>query len=293
MNGVAWLDNTAAGVTRKFYNRLRRGDDLLLQIGTEVSYCPRGDRVENAFLIKMRLMAALETDDEVRIHDFCRSPTAYRAGADIDHHGEPPTHMRLVLSGLLCRYKLLRDGTRQIVGFLIPGDICDMHLFMLDRLDHSVGVIEDATVVSLDRADVSAIALDIPRLNTAMERSNMIDLSVAREWLVNNGRREALGRVAHLLWELYTRYAAVDRVIDHTFRLYLTQKDIADATSLSHVHVSRTLTQLRVMNVLALQGKLVQFLDAKALSTIADFRPDYLHGLGPPDDWRAPRLMAD
>jgi CRP-like cAMP-binding protein len=44
------------------------------------------------------------------------------AREDIIREGEHSDDIHFVLSGLACRYKILENGTRQIMTFLIPGD---------------------------------------------------------------------------------------------------------------------------------------------------------------------------
>ncbi len=59
------------------------------------------------------------------------------------------------------------------------------------------------------------------------------------------GCRTALERVAHLICEFYLRLKAVDLTKGDTFKLQMTQAEIADLRGLSTVHVNRTLKQLR------------------------------------------------
>lgn len=52
--------------------------------------------------------------------------------------GECPEEVLIILSGLGCRHKLLEEGERQIVAFLVPGDICDLHIALLGAMDHTI-----------------------------------------------------------------------------------------------------------------------------------------------------------
>src|SRR5678816_1211459 len=49
---------------------------------------------------------------------------------DIVREGEKPKDVHLILSGWACRYKQLEDGRRQVVSFFLPGDICDVNVFI-------------------------------------------------------------------------------------------------------------------------------------------------------------------
>ena len=76
-------------------------------------------------------------------------PRRLEARADVIREGDVPTDVHLVTSGLACRYKLLADGRRQIVAYLIPGDFCDFNVFILARMDHSIAAISAVQMVWL------------------------------------------------------------------------------------------------------------------------------------------------
>ncbi|WP_461320431.1 helix-turn-helix domain-containing protein [Bradyrhizobium elkanii] len=67
-----------------------------------------------------------------------------------------------------------------------------------------------------------------------------------------------------------------------TFRLPLTQQDLADASGLSTVHVNRTVQELRKMGLLDWRGQIAYVLRREELETVAEFSADYLHALKVP-----------
>ena len=68
---------------------------------------------------------------------------------DIAREGDRPRDVHMILAGWACRYKQLEDGRRQIVSFFLPGDICDLNIFILREMDHSIGTITSVTVADL------------------------------------------------------------------------------------------------------------------------------------------------
>ena len=59
-----------------------------------------------------------------------------------------------MLEGLACRCRLLSDGRRQIITFLLPGDLCDLHVFLLKSMDHSIGTITPVRLAPIKREAV-------------------------------------------------------------------------------------------------------------------------------------------
>src|SRR5215210_4363752 len=69
-----------------------------------------------------------------------------------------------------------------------------------------------------------------PRISDAFWRDTLIDAAVFREWILNVGRREAYGRMAHLLCEFYVRLKAVGLTNGDACDMPFTQAELADAT---------------------------------------------------------------
>ena len=59
--------------------------------------------------------------------DAATSATAQvEAGRDLVSEGERPDAAYVILQGFACRYKLVPDGGRSILAYLVPGDGCDL-----------------------------------------------------------------------------------------------------------------------------------------------------------------------
>ncbi len=104
-----------------------------------------------------------------------------------------------------------------------------------------------------------------------------VDEAVLREWLVNIGSRQADQRIAHLFCELLLRLEAVGRVTDNSYAFPFTQTDVADTMGLSDVQVSRTLRELRGLNLITLKHRVLTILDVEQLKAYCGFNPNYLH----------------
>jgi CRP-like cAMP-binding protein len=201
----------------------------------------------------------------------------FAARQDIVCEGDRPSACCLVLDGFLCRYKLTDDGKRQIISFHIPGDIPDLQSLHLDVMDHSLGTLARSTLVFLPHETVRDLIRRCPRIGDAFWRETLIDASIFREWVVNLGRREAYGRMAHLLCEFYIRLRSVGLANGQAYELPLTQAELGDALGASTVHVNRTLQDLRGEGLITLQAGSVTVLDWERLKEAGEFDPTYLH----------------
>ena len=206
-------------------------------------------------------------------------PRIRQVGARVDliHEGDAPENVHLILDGYACRYKVLPGGQRQIMAFLVPGDFCDLNVFILDQMDHSIGTISACQVVDIPREAIEVITAHHPRITRAFWWCALVDEAVLREWLVNLGGRQAPQRIAHLLCELMLRLETVGHVKDNAYAFPFTQADIADCMGLSDVHVNRSLRELRQAGLITLKHRLLTILDLERLKAYCGFTQNYLH----------------
>jgi CRP-like cAMP-binding protein len=205
-----------------------------------------------------------------RLHKFA-------ARVDVVREGERPKDVQLVVTGWACRYKQLEDGRRQVVSVFLPGDICDLNVFILREMDHSIGSITDVTIADLSREFFEEISTGYPRIVTALWWESLVDAAIQREWTLNLGQRTALERMAHLLCELFFRLRLAGLTSGDSCDFPLTQADLADASGLSKVHVNRTLQELRSANLIVLKGKTLVVPDLRRLMEAGLFNANYLH----------------
>ena len=200
----------------------------------------------------------------------------FAAGDDLAIEGGPASPLRVLLEGQAFRYRMLPDGRRQILGFLIPGDIIDLQSLFL-TLDHSIAALTACEVSLLPRARLVDLIQSTPPVAHALWRASLADAAITREWLVGMGRRSAYGRIAHLFCEMSLRLRSVGLENHHRCAFPVTQLHLSDALGLSAVHTNRTLQALRVDNLIAFQSGVLRVLDWPGLRAAGDFDPAYLH----------------
>jgi len=199
------------------------------------------------------------------------------AGEDLICEGDRPDNVRIFLSGWACRYKALEDGRRQIVNFVLPGDTCDAHIYLVSTIDHSIATLTPVIYCELERAIFEKLISTDVTVAEAFYCETLATGSIQREWAINLGRRDALERVAHVICELYERLKVVGFVEGNSFAFPVTQTDLADATGLSTVHLNRTLQELRAAGLITLRDRSLTILAFQALADTAMFNPNYLH----------------
>jgi CRP-like cAMP-binding protein len=226
---------------------------------------------------KLEAFTRLSADDRAALQSVTRNFYFVDARRDLVSEGDEPRYVHLVLDGWACRYKQLPDGKRQIVALFVPGDFCDVNVYILRQMDHSIGAITRLKVATITPEEMNALTAERPRITQALWWHELVAAAVQREWTLNLGQRSAYERLAHMLLELYLRLEAVGRARDGRCDFPLTQNDLADATGLTAVHVNRMLQKLRRDGLIELERKQLQILDMPRMMGASKFKPNYLH----------------
>lgn len=232
----------------------------------------------NPLVRKLEHYVRLSADDRAALDGLARiGVRSASAREDIITEGDSPHVVNVMLDGWACRYKMLEDGRRQNIAFFLPGDLCDIHVYVLRQMDHSIGTLTAARYAQLPREVFEDLMLNRPRVMQALWWDSLVNAAVQREWTVNLGQRDALERIAHLFCELHLRLRAVGMTDNNGFEMPLTQIDLSEATGMTPVHVNRTLQELRARGLLHWKKRHVEIPNLAALREIAFFNSNYLH----------------
>ncbi len=233
--------------------------------------------MSNRFVQKLQRLVELSAEDLAVLEKETATRREFAPKQDLIREGDRPGPVFVVLDGWACRYKILPNGTRQIVAFLLPGDACDLHVGMLTEMDHGIQAVTRANVALIPGERMEAMLDDHPRNATAMYRSQLIDEGTLRAWIVSMGRRSSAERVAHLMCELYLRALAFDAAVDSDLARPISQVVFADALGMTPVHINRVLRDLRNAGVMELSRGSLRILDPVKLVQVAGFDENYLH----------------
>lgn len=227
-------------------------------------------------ILRLSQFQALSAEETRALESAAGPARLHRPHEDLIREGEGASHVGLLLSGFACGYRVLRDGRRQIVSYLLPGDLCDPRLLLVPVAAHTVSTLTTANIVPFAREALLVLIDRHPHLGRALCWLALQEERIAREWLVNVGQRTAIERLAHLLCEIFVRMRTVGLTDGGRCELPLTQVELADTLALSTVHINRTLQELRRQGLVSLSSGMLEIHDLTALQSVAMFTADYL-----------------
>ncbi|MDO8877540.1 MAG: Crp/Fnr family transcriptional regulator [Pseudolabrys sp.] len=213
---------------------------------------------------------------EGRPAGFAGSATVHTIPARrlILHPKEWSDFVPVICSGWAMSSVALPDGRRQIISFLLPGDIVSAGSLLAPLSGHTVEAITEVTYRKFKRDEIKGLLFSRADLleklfalwNEAKSRADQLALAL------DLGRRRADERIARLILRLADKVGKRSLVHTQTFDFPLRQRHIADATGLTPVHVSKVLGELQRAGLIDISSRSLTILNAAELQRVADGR---------------------
>lgn len=171
-----------------------------------------------------------------------RGPIRHRRDQVLVCEGDPADYIFLVVAGVVRSCRMLQSGTRNILGFYLPGE-----LFGWTDVKHSLSVeaASDAMILYLKRSALLSIAARDSRIANFLLAAITNELRRTQEHALLIGR-SAKCRVATFLLDLSRRLGKT-KYLD----LPMSHQDVADHLGLTIETVSRTITELERSQLVA------------------------------------------
>lgn len=174
----------------------------------------------------------------------------------------------VLLSGWGGRVRQFPDGRRQILQFLLPGDL-------IEQRDQD-SLLDGTSIIAL--TEVSIASVPSPEDGASgLARAYAISAAMEQAYLFRQiarvGRLDAYERLIDLMLELHDRLRLAGLADGGRFSLPLTQEMLADGLGLTSVHVNRTLQLMRREGVLELRGSTACLVEPERLGSAVDYQP--------------------
>jgi len=205
------------------------------------------------------------------IEGFRSSTLMLQAGTTLIHEQNPSGKLFTLYAGWAFRYKTLSDGRRQILNFLLPGDLIGLQQEFSDGAMHGIEAVTDISLCVFPSEGLWELFRRYPNLGyditwLAAREEGMVD-----DNLLTAGRRTAAERVAMLLMHLYRRLEHLGLVQDGSVAFPINQQHIADMLGLSLVHTNKTMRRLQQLGLHEIRNGRLWLVNPKALQRLADY----------------------
>lgn len=184
--------------------------------------------------------------------------------------GSTSPQLFTALSGWGLRYKLLPDGQRQVINFVMPGDLVGLQAGLLGEMQHSVEAVTAMTLCVFARADLMQLFKTMPQRAYDMTWLAAREEHFLGDLVATVGQRSGVQRVAWGLLTYWRRAVRLERRRDGKVPMPYRQADLADAFGLSLVHTNKTLKRLRDRDLVTIVDGMLGLPDPGALEALAN-----------------------
>lgn len=181
-----------------------------------------------------------------------------------------------ILSGWAILYKTVsNNGKRQILRFVLPGDLIGYQTTAHGHLAHSACTITQSVLCAFSRTEIKPLLSKHPELAVRLLEMGSKDISLCQNHLIATGRKTAKESIAYVLLELFFR---VKKQIPNDYEsdtnsimFPITQEDLGDAVGLTNIHVNRVIKELISNKLITCNKRKLSILKESELSELAGF----------------------
>ncbi len=196
-----------------------------------------------------------------RTRPFSRGRTLFRAD-------EPFRAIYVPRSGAVKTYILGADGSEQIIGFHLPGEVIGLDGMVEHRHQLTAQALQLAGVCEVPFDLLEHAAARVPALQHQLMRLMSREIAGKEQQLLTLGDHSPERRLALLLLDLSQRYA--QRGFSATeFNLPMSRQDIAAYLRLAAETVSRAFGKLQRDGLVDVDGRLVRITNSIALAAFS------------------------
>ncbi len=206
------------------------------------------------------------------IQEFKQREIVGTPGMLLLREGDTTGELHTLLSGWAFRFRTLRDGNRQILNFLLPGDFIGLQEQLGKGSPHGVELLTHARLCCFPADRLWELYRNHPELSYDLTWLAAHEELIVDENLLSVGQRTAQQRVAMLLVHLFKRAEKVGlKRADGSVPFPITQQHMADALGLSLVHTNKTLRKLAQAGLHVIGENRLQLLKPEVLNRLADY----------------------
>jgi CRP-like cAMP-binding protein len=179
-----------------------------------------------------------------------------------------PPELLVLCEGWAFRFIQLPNGGRQILNFLLPGDLLSVGSVFNEDNHFAAEALTTIQVCKMQGEEVRKQLATNPAAVVALAKHCLIDLKMLDEKITILGRYSAEQWIAYLFLHLIARIKDRKVIRDESYSFPQRQRHIADALGLTPVHVSRTISAFRDQAIADLSNGVLKILNVQDLEQL-------------------------
>jgi CRP-like cAMP-binding protein len=200
---------------------------------------------------------------------IAQKKSSFAARRTIYHPNTALEGVPVICEGWATSIMKLSNGRRQILSFMLPGELVTCRLLFERKLHLSIDAITRGSIRTFDLTQLRAAMTMSPSIFDTLLAAYNEERNRADQLIADLGRRTATGRIARLMLDIWGRMEKAGKVEDGAIDFPLRQTHIADATGLTTVYVSKVINAFRSGSLVEYSERSLKILDIDKLRQLA------------------------
>ena len=209
----------------------------------------------------------LDEGDMAKLDSVLKRRHSLQKGDYLYRLGEPFSAIYAVRSGSFKSYTLLDDGTDQVTGFQLAGDLLGLGAISAKKHTNAARALETSSVCEIPFDRIESLASEIPGLHHHLMSLMSDELQHDQCKLVLLAKMSAEARLATFLLNISERLASRGYSASE-FNLSMSRNDIANLLGMAVETISRLFSQFQEHELLLANRKQITLLDLDGLRAI-------------------------
>ncbi len=208
-------------------------------------------------------------DSEIEhLENIVQRKKVLKKGDFLFHAGDEFNAIHAIRSGSLKSYTISSDGTEQITGFHLPGEMVGLNAISNSHYPSFAKALETSLVCSIPFDKLEDLSRDIPGLQKQVFKVMSGEIRDEQELMMLLSKKNADERFAAFIINLSQRFKRRG-LSDREFQLTMTRGDIGNYLGLAVETVSRLVTRLQKRELISIHDRYIEITDIASLSTLA------------------------
>lgn len=215
------------------------------------------------------LPLGLNTDDLRALEDAVKGHRKLNKGEFLYRVGDPFRSLFAVRTGSTKTCEIASDGSVQITGFHLPGELLGIDAINSEKHPCDVVALESTEICELPFGKLEGLARELPGLQHQLFRLMSREIAEEEVQLLMLGRMKAEERLAAFLLSISKRYHHLG-YSPTDLHLPMSRQDLGDYLGLALETVSRLFSRFQEDKLITVQGRNVKLLNIARLKDVTE-----------------------
>lgn len=238
-------------------------DNKLLKLDEIKASC------EKCRLADLCLPYGMDSDEVNQLDEVLERKKPYQKGEHLFRAGDKSGSIFAVRSGALKSYYVTKNGTEQVLGFTLPGELVGFDGLSGDSYSSASVALEISSICELPYNQLEKLSHKLPGLQKQIMRLVGKEFTLENQLLMMLGHLSAEEKLAAFLLSLSTRYKTRGLSGDE-FYLQMSRQDIGNYLGLAIETVSRLFARFSEEKLLTVNRKHIKIINQAKLESMVD-----------------------